>query len=75
MENIVMVLKGSVFSLQIFLISMSALAADIAHDIFEGILPVELAHCFNLLIGKKYFPLDKLNESFQRFGLQVARQD
>ena len=26
---------------------------DIAHDIFEGIVPVELAHCFNLLIGKK----------------------
>lgn len=40
---------------------------DVAHDIFEGILPVELAHCLNLLISKKYFTLDKLNESIQKF--------
>lgn len=28
---------------------------DVAHDDLEGIIPVELAHCFCLLISKKYF--------------------
>lgn len=37
---------------------------DVAHDI----LPVELAHCLNLLISKKYFSLDNLNESIQKFS-------
>ena len=37
---------------------------DIAHDIFEGILPVQ---CFNVLIAQNCFALDKLNESIQKF--------
>lgn len=35
---------------------------DIAHDIFEGIVPVELAQCLSLLISKKYLTLEKLNK-------------
>lgn len=34
---------------------------DAMHDIFEGIVPVELARCLALLISKKYFDLDTLN--------------
>ena len=40
---------------------------DTAHGIFVGILLVQLAHCFNLIITQKYFTLDKLNESIQKF--------
>lgn len=36
---------------------------DIMHDVFEGIVPVELAHCLSLLILKKYFNLELLNKS------------
>lgn len=45
---------------------------DIAHDIFEGILPVELAYCLNILILKKYFTLDSLNESILTFPYKWA---
>lgn len=40
---------------------------DVAHDLLEGIIPVELAHCFSLLISKKYFNLEKLNNLIQNF--------
>lgn len=40
---------------------------DIMHDVFEGIVPVELAHCLLLLISKKYFSLELLNKSILSF--------
>lgn len=40
---------------------------DVAHDLLEGILPVELAGCFEIFIKKKYFMFDKLNELIQEF--------
>lgn len=40
---------------------------DVAHDLFEGIVPIELAECFRLLIAKKYFTFDSLNEMIQTF--------
>lgn len=40
---------------------------DIAHDLFEGILPVELAHCLYLLISKKCFTISRLNEPIEKF--------
>lgn len=40
---------------------------DLAHDLFEGIVPVELAQCFGLLLAKKYFTFDCLNELIQAF--------
>lgn len=45
---------------------------DVAHDILEGMLPVELAHCLNLLISKTYFTLDNLNEFIQKFPFKWA---
>ncbi|KAL2095439.1 hypothetical protein ACEWY4_010158 [Coilia grayii] len=40
---------------------------DVMHDIFEGIVPVELARCLALLISKKYFDLDTLFFFFLNF--------
>lgn len=34
---------------------------DIAHDLFEGIVPVEIAQCLTLLVLKKYITLDDKN--------------
>ena len=35
---------------------------DLAHDLLEGMIPVELANCcFSLLISKKYFALETLD--------------
>lgn len=33
---------------------------DVVHDLFEGIVPVELAQCFGVLISKKLFKLEDL---------------
>lgn len=42
--------------------------ADIAHDLFEGIVPVELAHCLSIFISKEYFTIFlKVNESILKF--------
>ncbi|XP_049330682.1 uncharacterized protein LOC111195788 isoform X1 [Astyanax mexicanus] len=40
---------------------------DILHDLLEGIVPVELALCLDILIKKKYFSLEELNCIIQRF--------
>ncbi|KAG9264843.1 hypothetical protein AMEX_G21178 [Astyanax mexicanus] len=40
---------------------------DVVHDIFEGIVPVELAHCFSQLISKKLFTLSDLNSRIKNF--------
>ncbi|XP_058480957.1 uncharacterized protein LOC131456550 [Solea solea] len=45
---------------------------DVAHDIFEGIVPVGLAHCLNHFISKKYFTLVSLNESILKFPYKWA---
>ncbi len=45
---------------------------DVAHDIFEGIVPVELAYCLNHLMSKKYFTLASLNESILKFPYKWA---
>lgn len=37
------------------------------HDLFEGVVPVELARCIRVLISKKYFTLDGLNTLIQTF--------
>lgn len=43
---------------------------DILHDLFEGVVPVELAHCLKGLITKKYFTLEDLNRAMQSFPFQ-----
>lgn len=40
---------------------------DIVHDIFEGVVPVELACCLSVLISNKYFSLDFLNQLILNF--------
>ncbi|KAL0194605.1 hypothetical protein M9458_008177, partial [Cirrhinus mrigala] len=46
---------------------LSAYPPDVLHDIFEGVVPIELAQCLALLISKKYFTLESLNESILQF--------
>lgn len=43
---------------------------DIVHDLFEGIVPFELALCLNLFIKKKYFTLCTLNEAISSFNFK-----
>lgn len=40
---------------------------DIVHDLFEGVVPFELALCLSILISKKYFSLDSLNACILKF--------
>ncbi len=40
---------------------------DLLHDLFEGIIPLELALCLNVFIHKKYFTLTELNKSITQF--------
>lgn len=40
---------------------------DILHDVFEGIVPVELSLCIKDLVAKKYITLDMLNEAIKSF--------
>ena len=40
---------------------------DIVHDLFEGVVPVEIALCIGVLISKKYFSLNTLNELILNF--------
>lgn len=40
---------------------LSGYPPDLLHDLFEGIVPLELALCLNALIKEKYFTLDEFN--------------
>lgn len=40
---------------------------DVLHDLFEGIIPLELALCFNLFIHNQYFTLTELNKAIINF--------
>lgn len=46
---------------------LSGYPPDIMYDVFEGVVPVELAHCLSVLISKKYFSLEHLNKSILGF--------
>lgn len=43
---------------------------DILHDLFEGVVPVELAHSLKGLIARKYFTLEELNRAILSFPIQ-----
>lgn len=45
---------------------------DLAHDVLEGIIPVELAHCLTVLISKKLFTLADLNNALLKFPYKWA---
>lgn len=40
---------------------------DVLHDLLEGIVPLELALCLDILIKKKYFSLEELNRIIEQF--------
>lgn len=46
---------------------------DIVHDLFEGIVPVELARCITVLLSKKLFTLDHLNSLIHAFPYKWGR--
>lgn len=46
---------------------VSVFPPDIAHDAFEGIVPVELAYCLASMTSKKLFTLDGLNKAILAF--------
>lgn len=46
---------------------VSGYPPDVLHDLFEGIVPRELALCFQIFTKKKYFNLTVLNELITRF--------
>lgn len=61
--------RQQVFSANLFYFNVcTGYPPDVAHDILEGILPVELAYCLNLFIAKRYFTLDILNELILTFA-------
>ncbi len=45
---------------------------DLAHDVFEGIIPVELAHCLTVLISRKLFTLVDLNNAILKYPYKWA---
>ena len=42
---------------------------DVLHDLFEGVVPVELAHCLKSMIAKKKFTLEELNRAIRLTAL------
>jgi len=46
---------------------VSGLPPDVAHDLLEGIVPIELHLCLNSLTSKGYFTLDYLNRQLKSF--------
>lgn len=51
---------------------LSGYPLDILHDLFEGIVPFEVALCLNVLIKGKYFTLEELNRSIKEFPYRWA---
>lgn len=51
---------------------LSGYPPDVLHDLFEGIVPLELALCLNTLIKAKYFTLEELNKSVKEFPYRWA---
>lgn len=43
---------------------------DVLHDLFEGVVPAELALCIREMIRKKYFTLEYLNKKILSFPYQ-----
>ena len=43
---------------------------DVLHDLFEGVVPEELAHCLKGLMAKKDFTLEELNKAILCFPYQ-----
>lgn len=46
---------------------ISGYPPDIVHDLFEGIVPLELALCIAVFLSKKFFTLDRINHLITSF--------
>lgn len=46
---------------------VSGYPPDVLHDLFEGVVPRELALCFHVFIKRKYFSLSELNNLILQF--------
>ena len=57
--------------LTIFIVTIG-FPPDIVHDLFEGIVPVELSFCVTVLISKKYFTWDALNKVINDFPYKLT---
>lgn len=53
---------------------VSGYPPDVLHDLFEGIIPRELALCFQVFIKKKYFSLNELNTLITQFPYKGTDQ-
>ena len=51
---------------------MTRYLPDILHDIFEGIVLLELGLCFSVFISKKYFTFSELNSAIAKFPYKWA---
>lgn len=48
---------------------------DVLHDLFEGIVPMELALCIGEMIRCKYFSLEYLNNRIMSFPCKYTDKD
>lgn len=46
---------------------LSGYPPDVLHDLFEGVVPLEIALCLRLFIHNKYFTLEELNKCIKEF--------
>ena len=46
---------------------LSGYPPDVLHDLFEGIVPLEIALCLRVFIQNKYFTLEELNKCIKEF--------
>lgn len=46
---------------------LSGYPPDLLHDVFEGVVPVELALCLDIFIKKKYLTVSEINAAIQHF--------
>lgn len=59
---------GCVFSEKLLLFNVcTGFPADVVHDLFEGIVPFEIALSLTVFSSKKYFTLEHLNKAIQNF--------
>lgn len=66
-NNVNGVKNDSVLNKLTYFHTVTGFPPDFLHDPLEGIVPIELSLCLNKLISNKYFTLDELNSTIQKF--------
>lgn len=49
---------------------LSGYSPDLLHNVFEGVVPVELGLCLDIFIKKKYLTVSEINAAIQHFPLK-----